>query len=565
MSIIANDPQVSTRVFSPQRARHLHLKSRSAWAKEGYVVPKDAAPVGYVVSETVKVKGIVWGQIVVKDLGRDIFEVASGDPRKNYAVFNKELAAPKIKRQRKEKPVTPASVWNPADFDPQSYLPEHLQPYGDHARYLLHRVCYSQIFYKRGKGPVPLMAKLLRQFVPQRVYPQLRDALVESEVLSCDKTYQQGKKSYHFDMGRALAGRKFERVDITDRKLATKLLAYRADKEKQITEPVHHFLRDNLCKLDIDSEAALGSIKRKTSRRGVCLAASIEAIKQKDFWYTVCPHGRAHTNLTSLKSSLRKFLHVGGARLVNFDLKNSQPLFLGLLTLVDQLASLSGVNEFEINENHLYAEISDRILNNLSVINFAPEQQEERTQTHSLHTPSHYDVHFVTSAQCVSNDFQKESTVKLLGLGIPEDVLLYLDLCQTGQFYEFLMAKSGLNLKDRPRFKRRLYRRLFFGRDRETAESKLFASYFPTVYNLIRKVKGKDYRRLAHTLQRLESNVIIHRVVKRLMDEQPFCFVSTIHDSFVTTEDNAEVVLRIMRQEFHKLGLDPAISMEVFA
>ena len=90
------------------------------------------------------------------------------------------------------------------------------------------------------------------------------------------------------------------------------------------------------------------------------------------------------------------------------------------------------------------------------------------------HTP-HYDVHFWAS-------YQKETTIRLLAEGAPEDVARYLDLCQTGQFYEFLMNQAKISVDKRAVFKKRLYQSLFFGKDKKTTEANLFAQYFPNVY-----------------------------------------------------------------------------------
>ncbi len=50
-----------------------------------------------------------------------------------------------------------------------------------------------------------------------------------------------------------------------------------------------------------------------------------------DYRATVCRFGRFHTPVTRLPRELRCCLSVGGARLVNVDLANSQPLIFGVL------------------------------------------------------------------------------------------------------------------------------------------------------------------------------------------------------------------------------------------
>jgi len=320
--------------------------------------------------------------------------------------------------------------------------------------------------------------------------------------------------------------------------------------------------------------------------RRACLSASIEAIRDSDLWFKVCPFGRVHTNVTNLQSSLRRFLRVDNNKLVNLDIRNAQPLFLGILALNYHLSAscLTPFNEFSVGNR----DIADQMLQFMSVRMPKANNGEENTSTSSQETktnctPSHYDVqnqeggrnstnkeNIINTKPTTSHDdvhfwasYQKENTIQLLAMGAPEDVARYLDLCQTGQFYEFLMSQAKVSVDKRAVFKKRLFQSLFFGKDKKTTEANLFAQYFPNVYTVIRKIKKKDYRQMAHTLQRLESQFMIRRVARRIMEEHSNLFIATIHDSIVTTEANADEVLGVMREEFAKVGLDPAINKEV--
>lgn len=58
----------------------------------------------------------------------------------------------------------------------------------------------------------------------------------------------------------------------------------------------------------------------------------IDAIKDGDFFSSVdCTAGRLHTNLSSFPSKLRKYLTLGGEKMFQVDITNSQPTFLGLI------------------------------------------------------------------------------------------------------------------------------------------------------------------------------------------------------------------------------------------
>jgi len=71
-----------------------------------------------------------------------------------------------------------------------------------------------------------------------------------------------------------------------------------------------------------------------------------------------------------------------------------------------------------------------------------------------------------------------------------------------------------------------------------------------------------DYRRLAHFAQKIESRFMFGRVVPRLMADRPESFVSTIHDSVLTTAGSGEYVRQVMLDEFAKLGVSPIVRVE---
>jgi hypothetical protein len=85
---------------------------------------------------------------------------------------------------------------------------------------------------------------------------------------------------------------------------------------------------------------------------------------------------------------------------------------------------------------------------------------------------------------------------------------------------------------------------------------------FPTVMADMREIKRRDYRRLAHFAQRVESAFMFGRVVPRIMRERPDLFISTIHDSILTRAGDAEFVRGVMLDEFARLGVRPQVKVE---
>jgi hypothetical protein len=152
---------------------------------------------------------------------------------------------------------------------------------------------------------------------------------------------------------------------------------------------------------------------------------------------------------------------------------------------------------------------------------------------------------------------------KQLVLGLAEDVIRYIDLVQRGEFYEYLMSEGNITSEKRAKFKESFFGGVFFCKNRPvTRQAELFRRLFPNVYEVVCEIKRKDYRHLAHVLQRVESSLIVNRVARRCMEEMPETFVATIHDSILTTPDAAEAVKAIMMQEFAGVGLAPTIRID---
>jgi len=139
---------------------------------------------------------------------------------------------------------------------------------------------------------------------------------------------------------------------------------------------------------------------------------------------------------------------------------------------------------------------------------------------------------------------------------IPPDVLLYKRLVEQGRLYEFLMQHASET--DRNAFKENFFRETFFGKK----TSSLFCDLFPTIGAKVRRIKRKDYRRLAWMMQKNESKLIITNICGRIMKEHPDMFVGTIHDSILTTAEHVSTAKRIMAEEFGKIGLSPRIREE---
>ena len=139
---------------------------------------------------------------------------------------------------------------------------------------------------------------------------------------------------------------------------------------------------------------------------------------------------------------------------------------------------------------------------------------------------------------------------------IASDVLMYKRLVERGELYDYLMEHVGE--KDRNTFKENFFRETFFGK----RTSKLFCRLFPTIGEEIKKIKRKDYRKLAWMMQRTESKLMISGICRRIMEEHQDTFIATIHDSVLTTPENVPRIKKIITEEFAKVGLSPHVRTE---
>jgi hypothetical protein len=91
-----------------------------------------------------------------------------------------------------------------------------------------------------------------------------------------------------------------------------------------------------------------------------------------------------------------------------------------------------------------------------------------------------------------------------------------------------------------------------------------FKNCFPTVANIMEKIKQPDHSRFPVMLQDLEAKVMLDIVGKELMN-QNILFL-TIHDAILVNNDkDCNTVKQVMANAFQvQFGIVPAIDIKVF-
>jgi len=258
---------------------------------------------------------------------------------------------------------------------------------------------------------------------------------------------------------------------------------------------------------------------------------SITKIENQNFYYNVDDNvGRFHSNLTNIKKELRNYTTYDGERLVNVDIKNSQPFFSTLL--------------------------------------FNPAFYEEKSKIINIYNiPS--SIQLLTYTSSFSSSL---STIIMLGKTLQntdyKEYKEYLDMVDSGSFYSLLNTKLYPDLPYNKSKLKKIIFVVFFSNNRfigqpEAQIKRDFRNAFPMVYKLFALIKKKNHRALSHLLQRIESVIIIERVTKRISLEKPDLPIFTIHDSVVTIQRNENYVARIIKEEVKKAtGLNVKLGFE---
>lgn len=225
---------------------------------------------------------------------------------------------------------------------------------------------------------------------------------------------------------------------------------------------------------------------------------------------------------------LRKFIKYDGKNLHSIDIVNSQPFLARPL-----------LNEGYFQRNN----ISDKIVN------------PRLTSQH---------------------DFPIMLVENIIKVKNQSDVKNYINVVTQGKFYEQfaeILIENSLfegDIEDsliRKKVKEITFASLY---SPNTAigynpEVKIFSDVFPGVYSMIKIIKTGHGEHSAYSilLQRLEAELILDKVCKRINKAYPNIPIFTIHDSIVTTEEYIPIVTNFMRKIMKiNIGASPVLKIE---
>jgi DNA-binding PadR family transcriptional regulator len=245
--------------------------------------------------------------------------------------------------------------------------------------------------------------------------------------------------------------------------------------------------------VELDREGALQTIREEYERRFLYDPSTAEArrtyslgaiarISEGNLYFKVSPtNNRLDTNFTALPRELVKHITIKSQKPYEMDISNSQPFFLSTL--------------FEM-------------------------------------TPAIEKV----CTQYLGHDYTM--IIKSLHVAGSKDGRLYSLLVSEGRFYNYMRCvfdREGIPYADRDDLKEQLFI-VFFGdlrAKRYSTAARVFEREFPSVQQMIDKIKREDHRRLAVLLQRIESDVMLNRVAREIGRQLPNMPMLTKHDSIL--------------------------------
>lgn len=373
----------------------------------------------------------------------------------------------------------------------------------------------------KNQARAPLKMVYLKKVVPQA--DKYLSALMDHGIVIRSGQAIPGKVSYMYEFAPNYVSRYLE-LPLKDAKLINRIDRVYKENQKAANKKAKGYLGQAkyLRRLSIDRQFKdyLDSLTDLTVSQYNSFLTSATRIKNGDISYNVDTTSyRFHSNITNISKCLRPFLRIDGRPLVNIDLKNSQP-YISTIILTDP------------------ARVSRLV-----------------------------------------KDPAFAMLLQTLKVSRNHDVTKYIDLCISGKIYEYLMTEFGKEglIQTRSETKVQLLR-ILFANNRQPMDKtnkkarQIFIKLFPSVHKIFSKVRGsksgdtdKSYRRFAILLQRIESFLMLDRVLKRILKEYPNMVAVTIHDSILTDlrPGNVDTIRTIITEEFtHFVGLSPQVSID---
>lgn len=409
--------------------------------------------------------------------------------------------------------------------------------------YILHYLITKPIHNRRFEnGFVPINCREIQRIISNDPKTYLK-TLEKYELIQSDNLYSRGNKSLYYLINPAI----LTNTNIVEVKPGCSLYcSLWTQKKNERTndsklEPYLKEMRKAFMNMSFDYEAALKLISSVSDnvKRNSYKIAMLQLIDPRERYFKRnLTNNRLDTNLTNLKKDLRQFIK---GDFVSIDLVNSQPFFLFLLIDVFGQKDLLTLNcNTILTDNLRDIPLCSEIKLKSIVKRFGLQQIKECAKSRKIN-----EMAFFTN------------------------LTKYKNWTCSGLFYDNFI-KHFANKYDRDAIKKIMFAVLFSQNEIHShyrrsvpyeKEKKLFAEVFPVISEITTILKRKDHSSLAIYLQRVEAEIFIDNIAKRLCENG--IVPLTIHDSVIVETKYQSKALQIMQGVFlEAFGIVPQFKVE---
>ncbi|GAB3533082.1 hypothetical protein GCM10027443_17840 [Pontibacter brevis] len=425
-----------------------------------------------------------------------------------------------------------------AKYNSERYRLDHQDKYA----YVLSKIIEQKIFStSKRNGLVPLKATTLRDVLGADYYQIIVDDLLEWGVIVTDNQYEPGVVSRGYDISQAYKSKAVEIMILKDTFAAN----LQRRKYKAASKP-EHYIWSQLKYIQIRQKEALQYIDEKYDRTIQLIDSLLPEGLYDSFKQAIDDYPEVDFYSIPLKYEGEfdeVFLNdVKCLKSVMQDKRNAD------IVSVQNIVNRNYCFSVDANTGRVYTFIT-----NLS-----------RSLRQFLYHKKHPNVPLVNIDIKNSQPFIFCSLlVDYYQNNLPVDVQEYVQLCSNGMLYNVLMIEMNF-IGDRTSFKQMLFATLFYCRNGwadKSKDSEYFRHRFPNVYAVIKHYKANDYTLLSRLMQTTEADIMIKKVVNKLMRNSTF--LSTIHDSVLTLPEHITVVMDEIKYYFNKeYSIVPSLDVE---
>ena len=343
----------------------------------------------------------------------------------------------------------------------------------------------------------------------------------------CDNEYKKGLKKFHYKLNPIYTAEPTTINIDPNSNLHKKLSKYINNKRSHNNRWASHLKEMNLefMKLKFDDVAAKKwcNLESDPKKKYIYHKTVLNLCnKQTRYFKRNKTNNRLDTNLTSIKKELRQFI-VGDY--LSIDLKNSQPFFLNLL--IKSIIYDIDILCYKFSYNKLVETFGNKGLRSILLIH----QKAEKAEMADL---KQFDNAVISGT--LYDDF-----IETYGGEITRKEVKQI-------IFKVLFSRNYI-IKDFVKY-------VPYKKDKE-----IFASVYPTVYEIIKILKSKNNKVLPIYLQKIESYIFIDCLSKELVEHKIIPF--TIHDSVIIKSELDEVTTSIINEVFMtQIGSTPELDFE---